>query len=252
MKVFALLLIAASIAFGAIAATTAYTPRLDTIDAKDGLELAADVGVVEADSGDPRDRTPLVTVVEGRTVRTVVLDEAMLQTLRDANVERVRVKSFDFARWDLWWLFALAVGGLLVGAAIIRIETRRVTAAHATTGASSAGSPEQHLAQAASLLTRLHDDLARTTGTEARIELITSRLEQVESDCLQPFVETRPMIIGRRGLAGYAQIMDRFAAAERQLYRAWSAAVDGVMEESTICIAEGRRVLDEAIERLRG
>ena len=64
------------------------------------------------------------------------------------------------------------------------------------------------------------------------------------------FAAGRAELINRMGLAAYAQLMDRFAATERQINRAWSAAADGVEAEVNDCLATAAILLEETIERL--
>ena len=45
-------------------------------------------------------------------------------------------------------------------------------------------------------------------------------------------------------------IMDRFAAAERQINRAWSAAADGVYAEAETCLTTAVDRLDETAKTL--
>ena len=52
-------------------------------------------------------------------------------------------------------------------------------------------------------------------------------------------------------MGGYAELMDRFAGAERQINRAWSAAADGVLPESHRCLANVPEMMREAESKLR-
>ena len=66
------------------------------------------------------------------------------------------------------------------------------------------------------------------------------------------FIDARQALIGRHGLGGYAMIMDRFAAAERQINRARSAAADGVYDEAETCLkaaADRLRETSQTLER---
>ncbi|MEC9372592.1 MAG: hypothetical protein VYC34_02065, partial [Planctomycetota bacterium] len=59
------------------------------------------------------------------------------------------------------------------------------------------------------------------------------------------FIEARPALVGRFGLGGYAELMDRFAAMERQLNRSWSAAADRVYVESSDCLMKTAALIRE-------
>ena len=65
------------------------------------------------------------------------------------------------------------------------------------------------------------------------------------------FVEARSPLIAQLGLAGFAEVMDRWAAAERQINRAWSAAADGVYEEVVDCLTLSQTHLEEALNELQ-
>ena len=66
-----------------------------------------------------------------------------------------------------------------------------------------------------------------------------------------PFIAARPALVARLGLGGYAQLMDHFAAAERQLNRAWSAAADGYATDAVECLDNASTLLGEAEQRMR-
>jgi hypothetical protein len=51
-------------------------------------------------------------------------------------------------------------------------------------------------------------------------------------------------------MGGYAELMDRFAAGERQINRAWSAAADGYLDEATRCLSNVPAMLAEAEQKL--
>jgi hypothetical protein len=77
-------------------------------------------------------------------------------------------------------------------------------------------------------------------------------VDAIEEDQLTAFVDARPVIVGSHGLTGYAHIMDRFAAAERQLYRAWSSAADHALEESVVSLKQAVIELGATLDRLDG
>ena len=74
------------------------------------------------------------------------------------------------------------------------------------------------------------------TTEHDRQHAIIERLGEVQSTHVPAFVDARPLLISRLGLSGFAELMDRFAAMERQVNRAWSAAADGVEDEALDCL----------------
>jgi hypothetical protein len=97
----------------------------------------------------------------------------------------------------------------------------------------------------------LHRLVLSPEDLDDRLKLILALLTEAQRTHLAAFVEARPLLIARHGLVGFAEIMDRFAACERQVNRAWSAAADNVYEESVECLDLGAELLEETINRLR-
>jgi hypothetical protein len=61
---------------------------------------------------------------------------------------------------------------------------------------------------------------------------IHTRIDRLFRAELDAFAESRGAIARLHGLAAYAEVMNEFAAGERYLNRAWSASVDGYLEEA--------------------
>ncbi|MCB9837908.1 MAG: hypothetical protein H6813_01085 [Phycisphaeraceae bacterium] len=168
------------------------------------------------------------------------------------KVSYVNVKSFSLTRWKHNWVFGLCALGLFTGSMMVRTATKQEIAAHAgVEHESHHDSPEGLLAQTRLEIDRLRSDLARLTSERERTHLIVERVGSLQKKQLADFVDARPALIGRLGLGGYAELMDRFAAAERQINRAWSIAADGYYDEAGECLENGAHLLVEAQERLR-
>lgn len=249
MKLIASLVIAASLVLGLIASVTAYVPRIDAIDPhRETLTLNAPAGQ------DPDDPTkPLIMPVD-EDGEEVMLTAATLEQLKDAGVERVRVKEFGvggWRRWDGLWLFVPAAIGLFIGAMMMRSVARKELAATAMAqDTPTTDAPEQLIDTAYKELTALRAELADMTDPEAKIRRILAALDRVHDHYFDPFVSARPVLVGRLGMTGYAQLMDKFAASERQFNRAWSAAADGVIDESETSLDNGVALLEETRQRL--
>jgi hypothetical protein len=71
------------------------------------------------------------------------------------------------------------------------------------------------------------------------------------ADDLRTFAEGRESIIPRFGLAVYADVMTQFAAGERYINRAWSAAVDGYVDEAADCVKRAETHFKEARIQLK-
>jgi hypothetical protein len=133
---------------------------------------------------------------------------------------------------------------------MMRIANRQALEAAMAPGGEIVDSPETLLRSAREELAVLREDVRTMSSDHERLKGILHRIGRLQLDRLDAFVAARPALIARLGMGGYAQLMDRFAAAERQINRAWSAAADGVLEESLICIDDALPLLDEAIQRL--
>jgi hypothetical protein len=83
-----------------------------------------------------------------------------------------------------------------------------------------------------------------------RMERIVASLGEVQSELVPAFADARPMLIAERGMGGFAQVMDSFAAMERKINRAWSAAADGEYEESSESLAEAAEAAEVLVAQL--
>lgn len=167
----------------------------------------------------------------------------------------VHLKSFAFDRWPYWWVFAISAVGLFAGSMLVRAGTKaEITAAAATAptaaGALPAASPEQSLQAITDIVASLRRDLPGMPSDEARNEAIIERLDDAQKTHIIAFIDARPLLVNRLGLGGYAELMDRFAASERQINRAWSAAADGVYHEAKNSIDTAAELLEETRPKL--
>ena len=81
-------------------------------------------------------------------------------------------------------------------------------------------------------------------------QLIVDRIGALQKTLLPAFIDARARIVSIGGMAGYARLMDVYAAAERQLNRAWSAAADGHEIEAVASLERAVALLDESANRL--
>lgn len=95
---------------------------------------------------------------------------------------------------------------------------------------------------------RVAEALERTRALRAEADSkelasIASGAEAIVRDCVEAVAKAQEAIANAHGFNAYAELMTPFAAGERWLNRAWSAASDGHREEAT-------RSLDRAIEHI--
>ncbi len=93
-------------------------------------------------------------------------------------------------------------------------------------------------------------DVAKDPAVGDKLKLILTRLEDAQKSEVVTFVEGRTDFIRQYGLGSYAEVMDRFAACERQINRSWAAAADGVYDESLDCLDAAIGLLEETQDRL--
>lgn len=243
MKALGSLLVMLSLVAGAYAAATAYLVPVDSIDPQ-GPPV-----VLHAPAGRTGDAPPQPVLRPGPREAPLVLTATHLESLRAAGVERVHVKEFSFARWKEGPLFLIAAAGLLAGSLMVRSAVRRAAAAAVREGGAAAR-PEALLDAAIARARRLRDELEGAPATAAPLGRLAACVEAMQAESFDPFVENRAALVAALGMGGYAQMMDRFAAAERQFNRAWSAAADAVPAEAAACFGEGIALLEEARSRL--
>ena len=245
LKLVGFVLITVGLVLGVSSAPTAYVPPLSLDDAQlEGLTLAAPAGEIRTDDmlehevGEPIFKP---TDADGAPVKG------------DANVKRIKVKEFAFGRWTGLWLFLLACGLLLGGAYLVRSDIkRRLAAAAQEAETGSVASPEAAFATIVATLEGLRRDLPHMTTDQDRQQAVIERLGEVQATHVPAVVDGRPLLISRMGLSSFAELMDGFAAMERQINRAWAAAADGVYEESADCLERASALAEETAKLLNG
>ena len=79
---------------------------------------------------------------------------------------------------------------------------------------------------------------------------IVARIDDEIADDLRTFADGRDSMTTEHGLTLFADVMSPFAAGERAINRAWSAAADGYIDEATDCLERGLEMLSAAREEL--
>jgi hypothetical protein len=272
MKLLGNLLMVVCLISGCLAMATAYRPR--TTDAVINLTQTAPAGArakTEAELAQlrkdfeshaitaeqySRDRQTLLPIVVPSEAITIEQLEQM-HTMDDTGAPTarfVKVQEFSLTRWPFAWLFGLSIAGLFTGAMLVRTATKKELAAHALSpgveGARKEGDPAYALEQTRIVCEQLLRDLPTMGSEKEQLDAIVDRLGEAQKTHLAAFVDARPRLIAKLGMAGYAELMDRFAAAERQINRAWSAAADGYLAESMRCLHNAPPMLVEAEQKM--
>ena len=252
MKLLANLILMFAVIFGSLAATTAYLAPTTLPDEKlVGLTLNEDAGLLP----DPANPGEMIPVAKKNTVLTAEILASIRANSFDAKgaphtVKYLTVKEFQFDRWIGKWVFFASLAGLLLGAFLIRGAAKREIATAMTKSEGSAQSPEALLDSIAGAINTLRDDLHTMPSDDARLNAIVDRVGLLQRTDILDFIDARPIIVARQGMAGYAKLMGSFAAAERQINRAWSAAADRVFEESADSLDIAATLLEETKTKL--
>lgn len=242
MKALVFLLLSASLVLGLVGAMTAYAPPLTLADASlDGLTLNAAAGARSVGDG------PVAPLAR----KGDRLTPELLASLRASGETRIKVKEFSLARWTGWPFFVLGCAGLCAGAWLARREGRKALAGAQAAGAGTGDAPEVVLESITRTVDELRAALPAASDDRVRQRRILDALTPVQEVQVPAFVAARSRLIARFGMGGYARLMDRFATAERQVNRAWSAAADGYVDESATCLDAAAELLREAGDRLK-
>lgn len=248
MRLIGNMLVWICLAIGLIAATSIYTWPL-------GADATSDARFELGPGGDGAPRfAELLRDVRGGDGQVVVpadapLDPATLAIIRDVGARRVIIKhpagksGALLRNWSGRWYFLLAVSGLVVGAFFIRSSARK--AVEQTEGVHTIAKPEDLVARLCDEVAALRASLPGLPDDEARLRAIIHQLGEVQAVLIPAFVETRPVLVAQRGVGGFARVMDLFAAAERKINRAWSAAADGVLHESVASLEEASAACEQ-------
>lgn len=256
MKILAFIVIAISLVVGFIGALTAYVPRLEDSNELSGLHLNAPAGV-RTDLYDVETHHPSPLAEPGSE-----LTPELVAQLRAAGEERVRVREFALGRWTGLWLFAAGCTGLLVSGLFLRQQSKHELLSGAAGG--TAGGPadptetlaamRREVAELLLLVGALPESSAgafRALPEELNVNrLIMDRVGQIQVTLMPAFIDARPRLVAVFGMAGYARLMDSYAAAERSLNRAWSAAADNDEMEAIASLERALALLDESAKRL--
>ena len=150
--------------------------------------------------------------------------------------------------WHLipWGWYGASFVVCLVGVVLIRVSRAAIQS-----------DPQQHLSSSEELLNALQE-AANKTGRLATLteqlppSKITATIDHEIADHLREFADGRDRITAEFDLDTFADVMSPFAAGERAVNRAWSAAADGYVDEAAICLNRGHLMLQEAHRILAG
>lgn len=193
-----------------------------------------------------RSLSEALTVSEDVTIPAgKFIDEKVAAQIAGSGVERVDVnvvREFSFDDWDGKALFLAGILAMVAGITVKR--TARIEVADEADGSGASG-PAQMRQRLEDMSRAVADLAARAETMDA--EAIHGELTPLFSEYGQPFVDDRHVLTAAWGAGRYAAILGPFSSAERRLNRAWSAAVDGALEEARLQLAAAVPYLEESL-----
>ena len=149
--------------------------------------------------------------------------------------------------WHLipWVWYTLAAVVCFVGVVLLHASRRTAT---------------QKSEKSAASLTEITEALERAIGKVAKLSAVASKvapskivtgIDDEIADDLRIFADGRDSMTTEYDLTVFADVMSPFAAGERAINRAWSAAADGYIDEASDCLQRGHEMLMSAREELK-
>lgn len=142
-----------------------------------------------------------------------------------------------------WGLYAAAAALAIAGVVILR-RTAGAAAFGAARVRQDVSTLRGHLE---TILAGLQDILDRRN--EGSVYDVRDRIDAALAEPLGAFADRRETLIAAHGLEVYADVMTRFAGAERLVNRAWSASADGYIDEVWPCLERAAELMHEAKDR---
>ncbi|MDH3284424.1 MAG: hypothetical protein OEQ13_06750 [Acidobacteriota bacterium] len=139
-----------------------------------------------------------------------------------------------------WAWYATWLGVGVIGVVVLRM-TSRTAAEHEHKVSADLDTMRQSLT---ALEARIRDLVGRRDATDVYDVHGTIDAELVPD--LAAFAEARESMIPLWGLERYADVMTRFAGAERMINRAWSASADGYVDEVWSSLERSQRLMTES------
>lgn len=142
--------------------------------------------------------------------------------------------------------WAVVAGGILIlcaGIAWARIARGR----RASDGANAGSDRAIEVMKSALASAQTRTKTLRERAPAAALDEVAKECEAIVRDCVEAVAAQQESLSRIYGFAGYAQVMTPFAAAERWLNRAWSAASDTHRPEVLSSLDRAIEHIDEAL-----
>ena len=174
--------------------------------------------------------------VKGLT-QTDVDDAGMRFQLPDLSGLEVPEDGWNLIQWP-WYLISVAVA--IAGVVLLY------------TGKSAEGQKSEktkaNLEEIKRSLGRLIANISTFKKTMQKLppSQITKYIDDELAEDFRIFADGRDSITAEHDLSVFAEVMSQFAAGERAVNRAWSAAADGYVDEAETCIERAEQMLRTA------
>ncbi len=145
-----------------------------------------------------------------------------------------------------WLAYSLTAAVGVVGVVLLRLKDRG--------GADSQQQAHETVEHLAGVLQQLAEKLSQLRAERETLDVYDVR-HRIDGDLaanLRAFADQRETISKAYSLQLYAEVMNRFAAGERNINRAWSASADGYIDEVWVCLERAESLIAEGLQTLRG
>ena len=171
-----------------------------------------------------------------------VNEKGLRFTLPELSEVTVPEDGWNLVPWS-WYLISV---GVSVAGIVLLYMNRAVAGKQSET-------TKSNLKQIKLNLENLITNIARLIKNQHSMppSKITEFIDDELADDFREFAEGRDSITAEHDLSVFAEVMTQFAAAERSVNRAWSAAADGYVDEASTCLERAEMLLATAREELR-
>ncbi len=181
---------------------------------------------------------PAAGVESVKKLTQATIDEKKMRfTLPDVSDVEVPVDGWHLIPWT-WYLCSV---GVAIAGIVILYKQRGDSGQKSEETRSNLKEIKGSLDSVIVSLAKLMGELEKKAPTE-----ITAYIDAVLADDLRAFAEGRDSITAEHDLTLFAEVMTQFAAGERSINRAWSAAADGYVDEVETCLKRADACLKQA------
>lgn len=238
-----------SVVVGVLAGASAYHASLALPDEQlVGLTLAASAGVELDEKGKPKPLFKTGTQLDVDNLKKLRAEQSQVNG-DTVSVKQVKVNEFSLSRWQGKWQFLLAVVGMIGGAVMVRNASSKQAATLRESG--RAADLVGALSAAADRLEQIKNKLAEAENPGSELHNVVAAVSELSADLQTGFIDQTEVLRSQLAIGPMAELMERFAGAERFTNRARSTAVDHDPHESLACLGQAAIRMRETAEQLQ-